>query len=54
MKYAAGRPFADPEKAAERHDRIRDLAGELVDHKMVYSAEVLSLMVVYGRSIDLL
>src|SRR5438477_12339766 len=42
------------QKAAERHDRIRDLARELVDHKMVYTAEVLSIMVVYGRSIDLL
>jgi hypothetical protein len=38
--------IADAHEAAERHHRVRDLAGDLVDHDAVDRAKLLSLPIV--------
>ena len=45
--------LAHAEEAAERHDRVGDLAGELVDHEARHRAESLALAVVDRRALDL-
>jgi hypothetical protein len=44
--------LADAEEAPERHYGIGDLAGNLVDHKIVHRAEVLTLKVIHCGSDD--
>src|SRR4051794_12874069 len=45
--------LAEAEEAAEGHDRVGHLAGDLVDHEVVHRAEPLALVVVDRRALDL-
>src|SRR4051794_33112592 len=45
--------LAQAEEAAEGHDRVGHLAGDLVDHEVVHRAEPLALVVVDRRALDL-
>src|SRR6266404_1111690 len=45
--------LAHPQEAPERHHGICDLAGNLVDQKIVHQAEVLALKVIHCGSDDL-
>jgi hypothetical protein len=44
--------LADPQEAPERHHGIGDLAGNLVDHKIVHRAELLALAITHCGSDD--
>jgi hypothetical protein len=46
--------LADPQEAAERHERIDRLTTHLVDHDVVHSTELVALQVVDVRALDLL
>src|SRR3954451_9934220 len=45
--------LAQTQEAAERHDRVGHLAGDLVDHEVVHRAETLALAIVDRRALDL-
>jgi len=44
---------ADAQETAERHHRVGDPAGDLVDHDVVDRAERLALAIAHGRALDL-
>src|SRR5216683_3408116 len=43
---------ADAEEAAKRHDRIRDLSSELIDHDALDRAKLLSIIAANRRAFD--
>src|SRR3978361_2105625 len=45
--------LAHPQEAAEAHDRIRDLAADLVDHNALYLAHPVAVGPVDRRALDL-
>src|SRR5215831_12862096 len=46
--------LANTEKTTKRHDRVFDMTGELVDHRMVDGTEVQTRVVVNDGSVDFL
>src|SRR5262249_33941030 len=45
--------LTDAEEPTERHHRVGDLAGVLVDHDVVDRAQAVALLVVHRRALDL-